>query len=588
MKRYQPAAMALGALALLAPAQTQAGHAEGTVVAPAGDNGRCVAIGRSMQGQWLDKGTRLLSSVFHQAGPGPAAPGPPGMAMSPSQLPAHCEIVGVMNERTGVDGQHYAIRFHLRLPERWNGRFLFQGGGGTNGNLGDAVGMLGSAAEPALVQGFAVLSQDSGHDNVTNSPPDKGGPVAFGLDPQARADYGSASLAPVTLAAKALIRSYYGDKPRYSYFFGCSKGGQEGMMLAQRYPQLYDGIVAASPGFSLPRAAIGESWNTQAFASVVKAEGRPVTPATLAASFSDLDLDLMRKAVLAACDGDDGAVDGMVLDFRRCTSMKVVPKLRALACAGGTKTDACLKPSQIDALIRVHDGARDGKGHQIYPGFPWDSGWSNPGWRIWMTGSADGRIPSLNVAMGAPSLAAVFTTPPVVIGGGLQGGLDYALGFDMDRDASKVDAVAPPFTRSAWEDIAARSSNLDSFRKYGGKLIVPQGVSDPVFSINDTLAWYQEVDGRYEGKASGFVRVFPVPGMNHCSGGPSTDQFDALAAIMAWVEQNKRPDMMDAVAGPMSPWPGRKRPLCPFPEVAHAIKGPDGSEQSFACVAARS
>ena len=173
---------------------------------------------------WPDATTRITSTSYHEAGPGEAPPGPPGMAMPAVMLPAHCEMTGIMHQRTGVDGQKYAIRFHLRLPDQWNGRFFMQGGGGTNGVLGDAIGRLQGGALPALAQGYAVLSQDSGHDNAINSVADKGGASAFGFDPQARADYGGDSLEPVTLAAKAVVKSYYGRDPRFSYFRRLLKG----------------------------------------------------------------------------------------------------------------------------------------------------------------------------------------------------------------------------------------------------------------------------------------------------------------------------------------------------------------------------
>lgn len=548
----------------------------------AGSAHRCAALADGMAIGWPDASTRLVSATHREAGLAPAPPGPPGFAPPPVRLPAHCEITGIMQERTGFAGQEYAIRFHLRLPDEWNGRFFMQGGGGTNGELGDAIGRLLGEAEPALAQGYAVLSQDSGHDNARNTVPERGGQSAFGFDPQARADYGGDSLEASTLAAKALVRTYYGAEPRYSYFVGCSKGGQEGMALAQQYPALYDGIVAGAPGFSLPRAAAAEAWNTQAFASVPLARGEPVTASTLAGSFSMADLDLVREAVLEACDADDGSRDGIVGAFRQCTSKKVVPRLRARQCGAGGET-SCLGGAQIAALERIHRGAQTRAGGQVYPGFPWDGGWSDMGWRIWMIGAPDGSMPSINVAMGAPSLAAIFGSPPRAFPDAAAY-LRYMLEYDFDRDPAGIDAVVPPFTRSAWDDIAARSSNLDGFRARGGKLIVPHGVSDPVFSINDTLAWWNEVDARYAGRAADTARVFPVPGMGHCQGGPATDRFDAFDALVRWVEQGDAPDRLPARAGPSSPWPGREGILCPFPKVARPIAGrSDEGADAFEC-----
>jgi feruloyl esterase len=534
---------------------------------------------------WPDSSTRLTGSVYREAGLEPARPGPPGMGPPRASLPAHCDITGVMQERKGVGGQDYAIRFHLRLPDEWNGRFLMQGGGGTNGELGDAVGRVAGVPVPALAQGFAVLSQDSGHDNARNTVPERNGAAAFGFDPQARADYGGDSLEKTVLAAKALVGAYYGGQPRYSYFFGCSKGGQEGMALAQQYPELFDGIVAAAPGFSLPRAAIGEMWNTQAFASVLAARGQPPTAASLGASFSPGDLGLVGAAVLAACDADDGSADGLVGNFRQCTSAKVMPRLAERRCSGD-KAEGCLSGAQIGALERIHDGARSADGKQLYRGFPWDAGWADMGWRIWMLGTPDGGMTAINVAMGGPSLASVFSSPPKTLGADPAAALAYALGYDFDRDPAGIDAVVPPFTRSAWDDNSARSSDLDAFRARGGKLIVPHGVSDPVFSVNDTIDWWEETNHRYGGKAADFSRVFPVPGMGHCQGGPATDSFDAFGALVNWVEHGQAPEGIPARAGPMSPWPGRERPLCPYPQVARPVQGTAGAngEPAFACV----
>lgn len=159
------------------------------------------------------------------------------------------------------------------------------------------------------------------------------------------------------------------------------------------------------------------------------------------------------------------------------------------------------------------------------------------------------------------------------------------MSYDFDRDAQKIFATAEGFSRSGWEDISARSSDLSRFRAKGGKMIVPHGVSDPVFSVNDTIAWWQEVDQRSDGKAASFVRVFPVPGMAHCQGGPATDQFNAFAALVDWVENGTAPDRIEARGNPLSPWPGRSRPLCPYPLIARPVDGATDTEKasSFTC-----
>jgi feruloyl esterase len=199
-------------------------------------------------------------------------------------------------------------------------------------------------------------------------------------------------------------------------------------------------------------------------------------------------------------------------------------------------------------------------------------------------GSADGNIPALNIVLGGPSLALVFTTPPTEISGNPADAFAFQLNLDLSREAARIEATNAVFQRSAWQDMAARSSDLSEFRARGGKMIVPHGVSDPVFSIRDTLAWYGEVQHRNHRQAAGFVRVFPVPGMNHCAGGPATDTFDAFAALRDWVEKHQAPERIVASAGDTSPWPHRTRPLCPYPKVArYRGQGDIENEGSFEC-----
>ncbi|WP_031236929.1 tannase/feruloyl esterase family alpha/beta hydrolase [Asticcacaulis sp. AC460] len=498
-------------------------------------------------------------------------------------LPAHCDVSGIMHERNGRFGQAYAIRFHMRLPADWNQRMVFQGGGGSNGVVGDALGPLATSGPTAIELGYAVISQDSGHDNATNSDPARNGELAFGFDPQARSDYGHTSLKASADAAKALIRKTYGKAPRYSYFVGCSKGGQEGMTFAQYYPDVFDGIVASAPGFSLPRAAVAEAWDVDAFASLAADANGHVNLMDLPRTFSNADFALVHTAILKACDDRDGIADGMVLNFLACRDDDVVAQLGAVQCRDA-KTAACLSGAQITGLRRVMAGPVSSSGRPLYAGWYWPSGIANDAWRMWKIGSEDGRIPALNVLLGGASLASVFTTPPTTLGDP-QSRLDYMLAFDFDRDAGRIYAAADPFTHSAWASIASRSTDLSAFRARGGRLIVPHGDSDPVFSLKDTVDWFDEVNDRNNGKASDFVRVFSVPGMCHCGGGPATDQYDMFTALVAWVEKGRAPDSVVATAGGGTPWPGRQRPLCAYPQTAHYRGGDVEKADSFACQA---
>jgi feruloyl esterase len=503
--------------------------------------------------------------------------------------PEHCEVIGKINDRAGANNQRYAIKFHVRLPSNWNGRFFFEGGGGSNGNLGNALGNLqGQQRGNALSLGYAVVSQDSGHDNRENNDPQRNGAATFGFDPQARLDFGYNSYDQVTQAAKALIRIYYGRAPERSYFVGCSEGGREGMMMSQRFPDYFDGILACSPGFKLPKAALyGHSWDAQSFAEVAKAAGiydrfgQPLLNKT----FTDEDLDLAAQAILGACDELDGLKDGMIVDFPACTAAVVNPKLDAIVCKG-PKRVSCLSAAQVAALKKVMAGARDSKGEMLYSDWAWDRGIGgrmgeaqpgqtktgdayNQGWRSWKIGAYDAPANSaIIVGLGSGAVSAIFTTPPVAVPATGAGPIAYLMGIDLAKDTGKIYAESAQYTKSSWDFMLASSTDLSKFHSHGGKLIIVHGVSDPVFSINDTIRWWNEVNQANGGQAADFVRLFAVPGMNHCAGGPATDRFDAFSALVNWVEKSSAPDKITATAGPASPWPGRTRPLCVYPAQA--------------------
>jgi poly(3-hydroxybutyrate) depolymerase len=493
--------------------------------------------------------------------------------------PEHCEVVGRINERTGVNGQRYAIRFHLRLPAAWNGGFYFEGGGGSNGNLGTAFGNLqGQQRTTAMALGYAVVSQNAGHDNATNNDPERNGTLTFGFDPQARRDHGYNSYDQVTQAGKALVRAFYGRPAARSYFVGCSEGGREAMVMAQRFPDYFDGILACAPGFKLPKAAvIGHSWDVQSLAEVSKAtgiydrQGQPLLNKT----FTDEDLDLASQAILAACDALDGLGDGIIDNFSGCSTTLVTEKLSAVACKG-PKRVTCLMPSQVTALQKLYTGARDANGEVLYSDWAWDRGLGgrigdayNQGWRAWKLGAYDASNNSAIIAtLGSASASALFTTPPTPVAMNGPGPLAFLMGITLPQDASKVMATSGEFAESPWDFMMASSTDLTKFRARNGKLVLVHGVSDPVFSVNDTVRWWNDVNRESKGAAPDVARLFAVPGMNHCAGGPSTDQYNAFGALVGWVEKGAAPDRIVATAGPNTPWPGRTRPLCAYPTQA--------------------
>ena len=544
---------------------------------------RCDALAGVSGASLGDTSARIVSARLNPPSPARSVPGaPPGMGGVPA-MPAHCEVVGVMRERIGAFGQHYAVRYHMRLPTQWNGRFLFEGGGGTNGNLGEATGRLQPGMPDGLDQGYAVVSTDTGHDNTLNNDPARQGQVAFGHDYQARLEYAQTALDSVATAAKHTVQAFYGRAAERSYFAGCSNGGREGMVFAQRFPDQFDGILAEAPAFAVPKAAIAEVWDTQTFAALAMREGLVQKNGLpdIARAFSDGDLAIVSQAVAKACDAADGVADGMVQRLEQCTTARVRPALTARTCTGAKSLD-CLGRDQVSALIRALGGPHDAKGRQLYADWPWDVGIGAPGWRIWKTG-IPGAMDSINVMLGSPALSGLFITPPADVASSTEANLRYQLAFDFDRDAPKIFATTPDFPRSGWDLVGAQSTDLKRFRAHGGKMIIPHGGSDPIFSINDTTRWWRAVNAVTDGEAASFVRVYAVPGMNHCGGGPATDQFDALAALSAWVEQGKAPERIEAKAGAQTPWPGRSRPLCPYPSVAVYRSGDPNLSENFSC-----
>jgi feruloyl esterase len=526
-----------------------------------------------------------------EAGPGPADPRP-GAPSAPF-LPRHCELFGKLQEHAGANGQTYAIRFHMRLPAAWNERFFFQGGGGSNGVIGSATGnLMGAQSQTALGLGYAVVSQDSGHDNALNNDPKLQGTATFGWDPEARRNYGFASIGAVTVAAKAVIRSFYGRTPVYSYFVGGSKGGQEAFMASQRFGREFDGVLAGYPGFRLATAgSAGEMWDDQAFATVARqagavgSDGQPL----LNRSFSDADLALVSQAVLEACDALDGLKDGMVFDFARCTTSRVKPMLARMSCKDA-KT-ACLTAAQVAALIRVYDGARDRTGKLLYATWPWDAGVGGlapggyfDGWRAWKIGDYTAPLNNArNMTLAVATVSAVFTSPPTPVAADPMSQTRYALGLDITASEAASRVKWGPHNESSVDFMNAVATDLAPFTSHGGKLLIYHGVSDPVFSINDTIAWLNAVNRFEKGKASRFVRLFAVPGMNHGGGGPATDQADFFSALVNWTEHGTAPDNFVATARSGTNWPGRTRLLCAYPKVGRYVSGDAEKASSFAC-----
>lgn len=505
-------------------------------------------------------GGQLLKTQYLQPGPAQKDPmaGMTGANLADVELPGHCLVQGIIEPRTGSDGKAYGINFEVRLPGDWQQRLLFQGGGGLDGFLANAIGripVMNSTAKPALARGYAVVSMDSGHQGLDAS---------FARDQQARLDYAYAAIGKVTAVAKRITARFYQQQPKYTYFMGCSNGGREAMMAAQRYPTEFDGVVAGNPGFRLSCAAIAEAWDSQAFMSIAPkdAQGRPV----LSQAFSAADLKLVGDRVALACDALDGVKDGLINNHRAC---RFDPKL--LQCKTG-KQATCLSAGQVAVLLKVFDGPRNSVGQALYSSWPYDTGVAADSWRLWKIGfSNDAAKPdALAATLGADSLKNYFMTPP-------NNNFD-SLKFDFDRDVGRVAQTG------AIND--AVSTYLTTFKARGGKMLIYHGMSDPVFSANDIMRWYDELqrdtDGGNAETVRQWARLFMVPGMTHCGEGPALNNFDPLAAIENWVERQQAPDAMPATGNSFL---GKSQPLCPHPQYAKHMGGDVNDIGSYRCTA---
>ena len=464
---------------------------------------------------------------------GPMAARPNGPPMPAVMLPAHCRVDGTIDKRIGRNGKPYAIGFALAMPDEWNGRFYFQGGGGLNGSVGAPIGAQYAGDKPALAQGFAVVSTDTGHEA-------SGFDATFTEDQQALLDFLYEANGKVTVVAKQIVAEHYGKPAEHSYFVGCSTGGREAMIMSQRHPDYFDGIVAGSPAMRTGYSNLGLRWATTALNAIAPkdAQGKPLTREAL----SDADRRLVHDGLLKACDALDGRQDGLVFDAPGC---KFDPAV--LACKA-QKTDNCLSAAQVAAVKKVMAGPHDSLGRQVYPGYLWDTG---------ITATRGG-------------LPGVLVGPPIPEGS--------APGVTMDVDAQAAaahDAREMAGDSNAW-------TNLSTFREHGGKLIFFHGMSDPWFSAIDTMQYYQRLSADNGPQpVAGWSRLFLVPGMGHCSGGEHTpDSFNMVEPIVNWVEHGMAPDRVVATGRSM---PGESRPLCPYPAHAQYEKGDPKDAASYSC-----
>lgn len=475
-------------------------------------------------------------------GAGAFAP-PSGSAAPYKEVPAFCRVTGVIKPTADSE-----IKFEVWMPSAsWNGKFHGIGNGGFAGSITYA----GLAA--AVARGYAAASTDTGH---------TGGDASWALGhPEKIVDYGYRAIHEMTVKAKLIVKEFYGEGPKRSYFASCSNGGRQALMEAQRYPGDYDGIIAGAPANAFTQILTGFAWNMKN------------TLADPANYISAKKLKAIETAVNAACDEGDGLKDGVLDDPTKCGFNPMV-----LLCQG-EETDACLTDKQIESLRKIYAGPRDVKGGQIVPGFTPGGETGAGGWLGWITGVQP--TTGLQFFFSTQAFKNMVHNDP---------NWDFKT-FDLERDGKLANEKLARV-------LNATDPDLKAFSARGGKLIMYHGWNDAALPPVNTINYYRSVAARMgQRRADSFVRLFMAPGVQHCNAGPGPDTFgqmvmgpptdaehDLTLALERWVEEGIAPNRVIATkrtAGKIQ----RTRPLCPYPQVArYNGSGSTDEAANFRCV----
>jgi hypothetical protein len=461
-------------------------------------------------------------------------------------LPAFCRVVAKAHPSSDSD-----ITIEVWMPlDNWNGKLQ----GLANGGFAGAVNYLELGA--SLQHGYVATGTDTGH---TGSPID----AAWALGhPEKIIDFGPRGIHEMTRVAKLIIPQFYGSAPKHSYFAGCSDGGREALMEAQRYPEDYDGILAGAPA---------NDWIGLLSLAVVDTQALTATPASF---IPPVKVANIGKAVDAACDKLDGVADGVVNDPRQCRFNPA-----SIQCKEGQDASDCLTAPQVSALNTIYAGIHDPSGHTIFPGYLPGAEQGEGGWALWITGPAP-----------AKSLMAYF-------------GLGYYANMVYDEQkwdykTFTVESGMKAATRKTAEALNAINPDLSAFQRRGGKLILYHGWNDPAIPALNTINYYQEVIAKMgRSAADSFTRLYMVPGMQHCGGGPGPENFgEALDATSTdpqhnirttlenWVEKGTAPSSFIVSKQASANSPEITRPLCPYPQSAkYKGTGDPNQAENFTC-----
>jgi feruloyl esterase len=448
---------------------------------------------------------------------------PGGSTAALDNLPAFCRITTTLKPTSDSD-----IHAEIWLPTTtWNGKFLAVGSGGWGGS------MAYQKMAAALRRGYATSATDDGH---------TGSSASFIMGhPQKLVDFAYRAEHEMTVEAKSLIKAFYGRDARYSYWDGCSGGGREGLLQAFRYPEEFDGIIAGDPA-NIRRNAWALWLATQTFkdpAAYIPPEKYP----------------MIHRAVLDACDANDGLKDGLIGDPESCHV-----DLKALACKASDRPD-CLTQRQVQTAQTIMSPATDAKGNVVFPRL-------EPGTELRWARLAGGPQPA---ELFLDEFRYVVYQKP---------DWDWRT-FDLERDAAKANAVD--------KDVDELNPQLGPFAKHGGKLLLYHGWADQQVAPGSSIDFYKStITGSADTAAgSDWARLFMFPGMGHCAGGEGPDTFDEIGLIEQWVEQGKAPAQIIAAhstAGKVD----RTRPICPYPQTAHYNgHGSIDEASSFTCSASQ-
>lgn len=449
---------------------------------------------------------------------------------SSADVPAHCRVDAMIVPE---------VRLQLNLPFDWNGRLYMHGNGGYAGTPPDAEPRQ-AFRDAALRHHFATVYSDTGHDARSE-------PLAsFGLNERAKTlDYAFRAVHVSASRARGVVEHYYGRPDDYAYFDGCSTGGRQALIAAQRYPDDFDGIVAGAPVLDLTGTQTWGLWNARAL------DGAGLTRA---------HVETLGQAVYERCDAEDGVADGLIRDPRDCA----FDAARDLPRCAGDADSSCFTDPQIAALEKIYGGVVS-RGEVVFPGLPVGS--EIGGWVPWMLG-ADG--PGVQQTFGLTFMR--YLAFP-------EDDPDFALAdIDFDSDPPRMAEAAALFN--------ATDPDLSAFRDAGGKLISYFGWNDAGLNPMMGVEYYESVlSAMGVQETRDFFRFFLVPGMDHGRGGIGTDRFDAMTPLIEWVEAGRLPERILATRE-TDDEPVLARPLCPYPEVAvYDGSGSASSAENFRCEA---